>query len=913
LLVVTVTSILMSYHVNSLKMVGRLAEARGRSLPKKVLPQRRSLLLPLRETSTRVRGRDPLRSSEIGTRQGENAHMNHLMKKLDLLIVTLVVAGIISLSYNRFPPFEALEKVFYSIEMRLDLQGSTGENKIAIVNIDEKSINQLGPWPWPRYLIADMINILKGNGAKMIGLDLMFSQREQNQGLEEVRKLYQTVEQRQKSAGSQPNYAWILEKLKEIEKGLDNDRKLTESVKKSGNIIAPVVGKFGDYDTELVIPYNSVIERNALKTVRVSKALEKFLSVNQLLTPYPELSESSKGLGHINSDPDKAREGSVHIPFINYRGHIIPSLPLRLALDYLNIYPAQVINLDDGIRLGDRTVPTANGEIFVKFKGARRSFPYYSFVDILKVRKVPAVFEDKIVLIGFTAQEGASSINTPVDPEMPRVELTANVIEDFLNGRYLKRPKSMIHVEALLVLLVGFGSAFFLPRLNYFPRTVLTGAFLFLLFITSTLFFTTLGIWFKITYVSLSLVSLYVVFSVKELIVREKSMELFSKESIETNKMLGLSLQSQGLLDLAFEKFKKCPPDEAMKDVLYNLGLDFERKRMLNKAVSVYDYVTKEGWFRDLAERIPKLRKLAGELSLGTSRGGKDVKILLSDDLETKPTVGRYEILGELGQGAMGMVYKARDPRINRELAIKTIRFSDEFEEDRAMEVKQRFFKEAELAGKLSHPSIISVYDVGEDYDLTYMAMELLDGKDLEDFCQKDTRLPLKKVLAIVADTAEALDYAHSQGVIHRDVKPANIMLLKNGRIKVTDFGIAKAVSSSQTKTGVILGTPNYMSPEQINGQEIDGRSDIFSLGVVFFQLLTGELPFRGKTLTELFYQITQSKHPSPRDINPKVLKPCEQLIDKALEKDPNRRFQRAMDFAKYLRILKEKMEQMKR
>jgi serine/threonine-protein kinase len=347
-----------------------------------------------------------------------------------------------------------------------------------------------------------------------------------------------------------------------------------------------------------------------------------------------------------------------------------------------------------------------------------------------------------------------------------------------------------------------------------------------------------------------------------------------------------------------------------MKDVLYNLGLDFERKRMMNKAISVYEYMLHEGGaFRDLDVRIPKLRKLSGELPLGKHRRKDEGKLLISDDLETKPTVGRYEILGELGQGAMGVVYKGRDPKINRLVAIKTIRFSDDFEEEQAKEVKGRFFKEAELAGRLSHPSIIAIHDVGEDYELTYMAMELLEGNDLEDFCQEDTLLPLRRVLDIAAETADALGYAHSQGVVHRDVKPGNIMLLKNRHIKVTDFGIAKAVSSSQTRTGIILGTPNYMSPEQINGMEIDGRSDIFSLGTVFFQLLTGRLPFGGKTLTELFYQITQTKHPSPRKINPKVIRPCEQLVDKALAKDPDKRFQRAIDFARYLRILGEKID----
>jgi serine/threonine-protein kinase len=260
----------------------------------------------------------------------------------------------------------------------------------------------------------------------------------------------------------------------------------------------------------------------------------------------------------------------------------------------------------------------------------------------------------------------------------------------------------------------------------------------------------------------------------------------------------------------------------------------------------------------------------------------------------------------------MGVVYKARDPKINRMLAIKTIRFSDEFEEDKLKDVKERFLREAEIAGQLSHPSIVSIYDVGEDFDLTYIAMEFLEGDDLHRYCKKGSLLPLRKVLHILGETASALGYAHDKGVIHRDVKPANIMMLKDGKVKMTDYGIAKAVSSSQTKSGIILGTPNYMSPEQINGYEVDGRSDIFSLGVVFFELLSGQLPFHGKTLTNLFYQITQSKHPSLRQINPKVPKPCEQIVDKALAKDPEKRFQRAEDFARYVKAMIAKIDEVR-
>jgi eukaryotic-like serine/threonine-protein kinase len=347
--------------------------------------------------------------------------------------------------------------------------------------------------------------------------------------------------------------------------------------------------------------------------------------------------------------------------------------------------------------------------------------------------------------------------------------------------------------------------------------------------------------------------------------------------------------------------------------VVYNLGLAYERKRMLNKAVAVYEYIAQDdGAFRDLKSRIPKLRDLVSPLTMGGQEMRQDGKIIFSNELGIKPTVGRYEIVEELGQGAMGIVYKAKDPKINRMLAIKTIRFSDEFETEKIREIKERFMREAEIAGKLAHPAIVAIYDVGEDYELTYIAMEYLEGDSLQKFCRKGSLLPLRKALYIVSETALALDYAHKQGVIHRDVKPANIMLLKEGQIKVTDFGIAKAVSSSQTKSGIVLGTPNYMSPEQINGHGIDGRSDVFSLGVVFFELLTGQLPFHGKNLTNLFYQITQGKHPSPREINPKVPRPVEQILNKALAKEPAQRFATGADLARYLKAMIAKIDQVK-
>lgn len=829
------------------------------------------------------------------------------LKKADIPVGVIVSLIFIFFSFSALTVFESLEKITYSIVMRLDLPRNLGTNKIAIVNIDDKSLKKLGPWPWPRHLLAEMISILKNNGAKLIGVDILYSEREQSQGLKEVRKLHKEIQNRGDSSAES---SWILNALKEAEVRLDNDKILFEAVKENGNIIFPVIGTFGRYDNELVLEPDSFLQKNSFKFSDVNADVENFISVNQLKTPFTELSENSRGLGHINFSRNDLMRGQVHPLFINFRGHIIPSMPFRLALEYFNKLPQEVFMDGKGIRLLDTTIPIVDGEIFIKFKGGRRSFPYYSFVDILKVKKVPAVFRDKIVLIGYTAS-GAPTIDTPVDPKLPRVELTANIIDNLLNGRFLRRPDTMKYIEGFLLVFFCLFGTVVQPRLNFINRVGVTAGSLFLVALIGVVFFMALGVWFKTIYIELSLVTVFVVFGVRDFMVRQRAMG--NKESIETNRMLGLSFQSQGLLDLAFEKFRKIPLDDAMKDVIYNLGLDYERKRMTNKAVSIYEYITqKDKNFRDLGERIPKLKKIIGSLALGGLDQKKDNKLLLGGDLEIKPTVGRYEVLEELGQGAMGIVYKARDPKINRLLAIKTIRFSDEFDEKGVDDVKMRFLREAEIAGQLSHNSIVSIYDVGEDFDLTYLAMEYLNGDDLQKFCRKGTLLPLRKVLYIIAETGLALDYAHAQGVIHRDVKPGNIMLLKNGRVKVTDFGIAKAMSTSQTKSGIILGTPNYMSPEQINGQELDGRSDIFSLGVVFFEMLTGRLPFQGKSLANLFYQITQAKHLSPREINPKVPKPCEQIIDRALTKDPDQRFQRGSDLAKYVRALINRMDQLR-
>jgi serine/threonine-protein kinase len=268
----------------------------------------------------------------------------------------------------------------------------------------------------------------------------------------------------------------------------------------------------------------------------------------------------------------------------------------------------------------------------------------------------------------------------------------------------------------------------------------------------------------------------------------------------------------------------------------------------------------------------------------------------------TPSMLGRYRVLKELGRGAMGLVYLGKDPTIQRFVAIKTMRLDHIDQDDKLQEIKARFFREAESTGRLSHPNIVTIYDAGEEDDLGYIAMELIEGTPLSQSARKPNLMPVNEVLLTIATVADALDYAHQQGVVHRDIKPANIMLTKDRVVKVMDFGIAKMASSSKTQTNIVMGTPTYMSPEQIAGKKVDGRSDIFSLGIVLFELLTGQLPFTADNLSAVLFSITHHPHPPIQTVRPDLPPMVQEIVDRALQKELPHRYRRADEFASELR-----------
>jgi len=256
--------------------------------------------------------------------------------------------------------------------------------------------------------------------------------------------------------------------------------------------------------------------------------------------------------------------------------------------------------------------------------------------------------------------------------------------------------------------------------------------------------------------------------------------------------------------------------------------------------------------------------------------------------------LGRYKVLSELGKGAMGTVYKGTDPAINRNVALKTIRLAFVQDPDELAELKERLSREASAAGKLSHPNIVTIYDVGNEGILQYIAMEYLEGQTLENMIRRKVKFNYKIIAQMITQICSALDYAHAQGIVHRDIKPANLMVLSDYTIKVMDFGIARVDSSSMTRTGVAMGTPNYISPEQLQGKPVDHRTDIFSLGVVMYEMLVGRRPFRGENLTSLIYNIVNTEPEAPSSIDKSVPNILDRVIARALKKNPEERYQKA-------------------
>jgi eukaryotic-like serine/threonine-protein kinase len=812
-------------------------------------------------------------------------------------------------SYFNAGWFQKLEAPLYDVGASLRVKRAPpAEPGIVLVELDQKGFNAPGSSRYGGEAIGQAVALLSTGKAKVIGIDLPLGKTDVNQGLlKDLRRIQERI--RDYGRGRQKDWVpdWLEEDIGRLESRLDYSADLAKHMAKAGNVVIAISassGKPEKAEQRETLPDGS-LERSLLDVRDTKGPLpNRYQVAGDLDLPATGVYEAALGLGHRLSTLKPGLLGRAHPVLANYEEHLLPSFALRVAMAYLNLAPGDVHAGTDDLLLGNRRVPLYDGELLVPPQMPNHAIRRLSWSELLAGKWDPETGEGKIALIcpaSPMAQPLPGTIGLP-DPAAH----AAWVVQTILRGSWIKRPGLAPYLElAALFFLLALGAFFSSLQKESIKVFALLGLALVSLSVgVATLF--AAGIWVKTVHMAMALVLLSLVVGIRAL----SAVPVLKRELEDTHKLLGLHYRRQGELDQAFEEFRKCRQDPEIKELLYDLGRAYEKNAMLTQALRSYQTLREMGKYKDADERIRRLGVPGKPLPFETGETAGERAVLSDSFVRMNKAVGRYQIVSELGKGTMGVVYKAKDPKINRFVAIKVIRFSDDFDEEVLQEVKSRFLREAEIAGQLSHPSIITVFDVGEDKDLTYMAMECLDGRSLSHYCKRENLLPVPRAVAIVENIAGALDHAHRANVIHRDIKPANIMILQDGGVKVTDFGIAKAVSSSLTKTGIVLGTPNYMSPEQIMGHRVGPKTDIFSLGVLFFNLVTGELPFRGERLNTLLYQITQARHPSVRSINPSLPRAVEQIIDKALAKNPDHRFKSVGEMAKYLGLLRNKIDQ---
>jgi serine/threonine-protein kinase len=448
---------------------------------------------------------------------------------------------------------------------------------------------------------------------------------------------------------------------------------------------------------------------------------------------------------------------------------------------------------------------------------------------------------------------------------------------------------------AALVLLYGL---LVLPRVSRSSAYLLSFILLLMGLISQYVLLIVQGVWAPLLGLFLYLLFAHFIMHLKRINdVRLDHLQLMAHEAFWH---LGEYQYDQGDHEKALPNLLKCKPTSDVLDLLYEIALGFERRRQYDRALNLYsDIDVRRDNYRDVRKRIQSLTSVATQVVGDVFKPGQTSRTLVLPDLDIElPTLGRYELEKELGRGAMGVVYLGKDPKINRLVAIKTLDYS-QFSSKEIKSIKSRFFREAEAAGRLSHPNIVTVYDVGDEEDFAFIAMDYVPGVSLGEFTQADKLLPVAEVYRLIAEVAETLDYAHSQNIVHRDIKPSNIMYNPDtGQFKVTDFGIARITDSVRTRTGSFMGSPSYMSPEQMTGSRVDGASDIYALGVSFYQLLTGALPFKADNLGNLAYKITHEKHKSIRDHRSDLPSSATRIVNKCLQKKPENRFKNGHEMA---------------
>jgi serine/threonine-protein kinase len=567
----------------------------------------------------------------------------------------------------------------------------------------------------------------------------------------------------------------------------------------------------------------------------------------------------------------------------------------------------------------------------LNFLGGPRTFKYISAVDLLDGTQGRSL-EGKIVVLSPTCLAGRVLLGTRMADDFPASEVTATAIENIITESYVHKPTYSALVDLLIMAVIGLFAAVVLPKVSLLYRFVILGASLFVIINLQYLLFASFG-WLTQAFYPALLIVFFM--AVCPFMRSREEREAHAHRPAQRQKPTVLAVGEagstpqgstpasepttlsggEGTLRAGFDETAMAAPAsapsatarlEGSTDPTRLVGAaspDAPTRQMQSGAGQPSGTETEslfvEGDRHALIAGAEADRDETIQAGLAARSQGPAAAASTS---EAGSTLGRYQIIEEIGRGAMGVVYRGIDPAINRPVALKTVRLDQAVPPSEKEELRTRLMREAQAAGQLSHPNIVTVFDVGSQGDIYYIAMEYLKGYTLERAVQKKLTLNYKIFAKLIIQVCDALEYAHSNDLVHRDVKPANIMVLDNFRVKVMDFGIARVTNSNMTQTGVALGTPSYISPEQLSGHGVDRRSDIFSLGVVMYELLTKEKPFAGESINKLIFNILNSKPRRPTQLDANIPEAFDRICLRALEKDPQQRYQYAADLSRDLK-----------
>ncbi len=762
-------------------------------------------------------------------------------------------------------------------------------SRVVLLAIDKATTERLGPWPWPRTQLAKIVNRLRREGATSVTLlpDLSQPQTSSVRDQISVDTVYLQNDKLRRN-------------INRILSRIDTDRILAGALRRSKQVI--LSSWYNETPVAQQMP--SVLLNQLIKDSRAANAnwLSTFSLLNQYTTqtglqlkpPLSLLIKYSWGVG-ISHIPD-AKTRTRSIPLIYQVGDkILPSVTLINYAKRLKVKPKNIKLLSPGrIKIGRRIIATGPDFQYFPLVNDANNKPLLKTVSLVSVldNKHKIRLRGKSVFVGVTDPAYARFMLNAAGKAIPLAKWQAAATQALITKQSIKVPETFYLLQRALLLVIAL-YLLLVPRQFYrwagYLVSIIIGV---VLLNTGLIIFLVQHLWLPVIAPVIFLLLTHGLMTLSW--QRNHRTELILKETSKVRQELGSYFQTQGNLPQAFEQYSKCIDDGNLGKTLYNLGLDFERRRMFDKALDVYVHINQLGTFyKDSETRIDRLKDVTHNFPSSNSINSAATQLMVSDDNSVeKPMLGRYQLIREIGRGAMGMVYLSKDPKIARQVAIKTLALGDEFEGKALEESENRFFREAEAIGRLNHPNIVTIYDVGEDQGVAYIAMDFVAGDSLDKHMLEDDLLEQKTVIEIAIQVADALTYAHKQKVIHRDIKPANIIYNEESRtLKVTDFGIAALTDDSKTRTGTILGSPSYMSPEQISGKKVSGKSDQFSLGVTMYQLLCGRLPFDGDSMANLMYQITNQTHRPLRKIR-RGTPPCiSRVINKALQKAPENRF----------------------